>query len=245
MNKPVVIDMCGLALGGGAELVAAGHYVVASNLTRTYLGQPETRINLIPGFGGTQRLVRIMADNSKLGQKAGLLAAADTILTGQPLSAPEAFLHGIISELVPSNSGIRAMQLAVGHALGTDDTLKKAMEKRHADIERWEEPMIGKESKQPMDEKVLTDDVYIQEYLRHGKEVGLRANVYDWVLKLMIYNLRKGVHYSFEAYGFGEVGSSSEFRRSIARFRNRIPIEIPLKRPKSEKELTLLNRVLN
>jgi enoyl-CoA hydratase/carnithine racemase/acyl-coenzyme A synthetase/AMP-(fatty) acid ligase/NADPH:quinone reductase-like Zn-dependent oxidoreductase len=245
MNKPVIIDMCGLALGGGAELVAAGHYVVASNLTRTYLGQPETRINLIPGFGGTQRLVRIMADNSKLGQKAGLLAAADTILTGQPLSAPEAFLHGIISELVPSNSGIRAMQLAVGHALGTDDTLKKAMKKRHADIERWEEPMIDKESKQPMDEKVLTDDVYIQEYFRHGKEVGLRENVYDWVLELMIYNLRHGVHYSFEAYGFGEVGSSSEFRRSITRFRNRIPIEIPLKRPKSEKELTLLNRVLN
>jgi enoyl-CoA hydratase/carnithine racemase/acyl-coenzyme A synthetase/AMP-(fatty) acid ligase/NADPH:quinone reductase-like Zn-dependent oxidoreductase len=245
MNKPVVVDMCGLALGGGAELVAAGHYVVASNLKRTYFGQPETRINLIPGFGGTQRLVRIMADNSQLGQKAGLLAAADTLLTGQPLSAPEAYLHGVISELVPANSRTRAMQLAIGHALGTDDTLKKAMEKRHADIERWEKPMIDMESKQPIDEKVLTDDIYIQEYLRHGKEVGLRENVYDWVLKLMIYNLRHGVHYSFEAYGFGEVGSSSEFRRSITRFRNRIPIEIPLKRPKSEKELTLLKGILN
>ena len=62
---------------------------------------------------------------------------------------------------------------------------------------------------------------------------------------MVIYNLRHGVNYSFEAYGFGEVGSSSEFRRSITRFRNPIPIEIPLKRPKSEKELTLLKCILN
>ena len=114
---PVVLNLNGLALGGGAELVSAAHYVVASRVERIYLGQPETYINLIPGFGGTQRLVRLLAEKSRLGRRRGLLFAVDTILTGQPMSVEEAYAHGLISELVPANSLARAYRLAADHAL--------------------------------------------------------------------------------------------------------------------------------
>lgn len=233
---PVVLNLNGLALGGGTELVAAAHYVVASRLERIYLGQPEIYINLIPGFGGTQRLVRLMAENSRMGVRSGLLFAADAILSGQPMSVEEAHAHGLVSELVPANSLARAYRLAEGHALGTDDTLARAMEERHRAVARWEEPLIDDETGRPVDPAVLTEDEHVKRYLRHAETVGRRGTVVRYALDLIARNVTEGVQYGEEAYYFGQAGASSEFRQSIVRFRNRVPLPRPPRRPMTEAE---------
>jgi enoyl-CoA hydratase/carnithine racemase/acyl-coenzyme A synthetase/AMP-(fatty) acid ligase/NADPH:quinone reductase-like Zn-dependent oxidoreductase len=233
---PVVLNLNGLALGGGTELVAAAHYVVASRLNRIYLGQPETYINLVPGFGGTQRLVRLMAEKSRLGQEMGLLFAVDTVLTGQPMTVEEAYAHGLISKLVHSNSLSYAYSLAVAHALGTDDTLRLAMEERHMAVQRWEDELVDGETGSPIDPSVITEDLYVKGYLQHSETVGRRSAVLKYALDLIVRNITEGVQYGEEAFYFGQAGSSSEFRQSIIRFRNRIPLPRPPRRPVTEKD---------
>jgi len=242
---PVVLNLNGLALGGGAELVAAAHHVVASRIERIYLGQPETYINLIPGFGGTQRLVRLMAEKSRLGRKSGLLFAADTILTGQPMSVEEAYTHGLVSELVPANSLARAYRLAADHALGTDDTLRRAMEDRHRAVARWEEPLTDEETGAPLAPSVLAGDEHVKRYLQHADTIGKRGTVLRYALDLIVRNVTEGVQYGEEAYYFGQAGASSEFRQSIARFRNRAPLPRPPRRPTTERERMRIRQMVD
>jgi enoyl-CoA hydratase/carnithine racemase/acyl-coenzyme A synthetase/AMP-(fatty) acid ligase len=241
---PVVLSLNGLALGGGTELVAAAHYVVASRVERIYLGQPETYINLIPGFGGTQRLVRLMAGKSRLGSRCGLLFAVDTILTGQPMNVEEAYAHGLVSELVPSNSLARAYRLAAGHVLGTDGTLLRAMEERHRSMQRWEEPLMDDDTGRPVDPSIFTEDEYVKGYLRQAETVGRRGVVLRYALDLIIRNITEGVQYGEEAYYFGRAGSSSEFRQSIVLFRNRVPLPRPPRRPMTEPEHSRIRQLV-
>jgi len=241
---PVVLNLNGLALGGGTELVASAHYVVASRVERIYLGQPETYINLIPGFGGTQRLVRLIAEKSRMGLRSGLLFAVDTILTGQPMSVEAAYAHGVVSELVPSNSLARAYRLAAGHAQGTDDTLRLAMEERHRAAQRWEEPLIDDGTGRPVDPSIVTEDGYVKEYLRQAETVGRRGVVLRYALDLILRNITEGVQYGEEAYYFGQAGSSSEFRQSIVLFRNRVPLPRPPRRPVTESEHARIRQLL-
>jgi enoyl-CoA hydratase/carnithine racemase len=242
---PVVLNLNGLALGGGAELVAAAHYVVASRVERIYLGQPETYINLIPGFGGTQRLVRLLAEKSRLGRRRGLLFAVDAILTGQPMTAEEAYAHGLISELVPANSLARAYRLAADHAMGTDDTLRRAMEERHRSVARWEEPLTDEETGRPLDPSILAEDDHVKRYLRHAETIGKRGTVLRYALDLIVRNITEGVQYGEEAYYFGQAGASSEFRQSIARFRNRSPLPRPPRRPTTERERVEIRQLVD
>jgi enoyl-CoA hydratase/carnithine racemase len=241
---PVVLNLNGLALGGGAELAAAAHYVVASRIERIYLGQPETYINLIPGFGGTQRLVRLLAEKSRLGRRLGLLFAVDTILTGQPMSVEEAYAYGLVSELVPANSLARAYRLAADHAMGTDDTLRKAMEERHRAVARWEHPLTDEESGSPLDPAILAEDEHVKRYLRHAETIGKRGTVLRYALDLIVRNVTEGVQYGEEAYYFGQAGASSEFRQSIARFRNRAPLPRPPRRPTTERERARIRQLV-
>jgi 3-hydroxyacyl-CoA dehydrogenase len=87
-HKPVVMAIHGTALGGGLELAMAGHYRVA--VEDAQVGQPEVKIGLIPGAGGTQRLPRL----------AGVRKAAEMCSLGEPVSAHDALAAGIIDEIV-------------------------------------------------------------------------------------------------------------------------------------------------
>ena len=87
-SKPVVMAIHGTALGGGLELAMAGHYRVATGDAQ--VGQPEVKIGLIPGAGGTQRLPRL----------AGLAKAAEMCAFGEPISAQDALAAGIIDKIV-------------------------------------------------------------------------------------------------------------------------------------------------
>lgn len=88
LGKPVIAAVNGLALGGGCETALACTLRIASR--HAAFGQPEIRLGLIPGFGGTQRLARLI----------GKGRAMQLILTGETISADEAFRIGLVNAVV-------------------------------------------------------------------------------------------------------------------------------------------------
>ncbi len=90
-GKPVVAAIHGPALGGGCELALACSYRIAADDPRTELGQPEIKLGIIPGGGGTQRLPRLV----------GIATGLDLILTGRQLSASRSKRIGLVDEVVP------------------------------------------------------------------------------------------------------------------------------------------------
>jgi len=87
-SKPIVMAIHGVAFGGGLELAMAGHYRLA--VRNAQVGQPEVKLGLIPGAGGTQRLPRL----------AGLAIAAEMCAEGNPVPAAEALKCGILDGIV-------------------------------------------------------------------------------------------------------------------------------------------------
>lgn len=88
-KKPVLAAINGTCVGGGLELALACHLRVAA--AGATLGLPEVKLGLIPGFGGTQRLPRVVGPSK----------AAEMILTGESLSSDEALRIGLVSRVVP------------------------------------------------------------------------------------------------------------------------------------------------
>ena len=94
--KPVIAAINGICLGGGNELAMACHLRVASDRAR--FGQPEINLGIIPGFGGTQRLTRLV----------GKAKATELILTGDLISAQEALRIGLVNLVVPPEQVLKS-----------------------------------------------------------------------------------------------------------------------------------------
>ena len=100
-GKPVIACINGYALGGGCELALACTIRLASDTAR--LGQPEVKLGLIPGYGGTQRLPRLVGPSTAL----------KLLLTGEMIGAAEALRIGLVDEVVAAGQLIeRAEELA-------------------------------------------------------------------------------------------------------------------------------------
>lgn len=91
-HRPVIAQVNGFALGGGLELALACDLIIASSSAK--VGQPEVNLGIIPGFGGTQRLV----------QRAGVGTARRLVYTGDIITAQEALTLGVVDQVVEAEA---------------------------------------------------------------------------------------------------------------------------------------------
>ncbi len=111
LDRPVIAAVNGFALGGGTEIALACDFIYASENAR--FGLPEVTLGIFPGFGGTQRLPRLIGKGK----------AKELILTGKMITAQEAYQMGIVNKVVPHTSLMEetkkvANQIAANGAIG-------------------------------------------------------------------------------------------------------------------------------
>lgn len=104
--KPVVAAVNGFALGGGCELAMACHVRVAADVAK--FGQPEVKLGILPGYGGTQRLPRLV----------GTGRALQLLMTAEMIDAAEAYRIGLVNAVVPVSDVTAAATTIVRQAMG-------------------------------------------------------------------------------------------------------------------------------
>ena len=124
LGKPVIAAINGYALGGGCELAMACTLRVAADTAR--LGQPEINLGIIPGYGGTQRLARLVRKG----------VALELLLTGRHITAAEALQIGLVNRVVPAANLLpEAKALAAELALKAPIAVQYILEAVHRGLE--------------------------------------------------------------------------------------------------------------
>jgi enoyl-CoA hydratase len=133
-RKPMIAAVSGFALGGGCELAMVCDFIIAADNAR--FGQPEIKLGVMPGLGGTQRLTRFV----------GKSKAMEMCLTGRMMDAAEAERSGLVSRVVPVaellNEAMKAAEtiaeMSLPIAMMTKETINRAYETTMAEGVRFE-----------------------------------------------------------------------------------------------------------
>lgn len=128
MTKPVIAAVNGFALGGGCEIAMACDIRYASSNAK--FGQPEINLGIIPGFGGTVRLPRLV----------GLGIAKELIYTGEQITADEAYRIGLVNKVFDSVESLRTGALELAKNLGTKPGVAVKVAKESLN-RAWEMPL--------------------------------------------------------------------------------------------------------
>ena len=138
LDMPVVAAINGPALGGGNELLLSCAYVVAAD--HATFGQPEVNLNLLPGYGGTQRLTRKL--QSRRGDQ-GVVEALGIMLRGRPIDAQRAQLIGLVDEVVPvgSESALDRAMLRLREHFSGDSVIAPVLDQQRSLREQREAPL--------------------------------------------------------------------------------------------------------
>jgi 3-hydroxypropionyl-coenzyme A dehydratase len=169
LEKPVIAAINGFALGGGCELTLVCDIRIASSNAK--IGQPEVTIGIPPGWGGTQRLTRIV----------GPAKAKELIFTGKMITAEEAAQIGLVNKVVDltSEDQLQSERSADDSAVKKDKSNdSKLLNKKLMD----ECIMLGREITKNSYTAVKISKMLISKALDTDIETGLRLEIYGWAL---------------------------------------------------------------
>jgi enoyl-CoA hydratase len=210
LKIPVIALLDGFTLGGGNELAMSAHYRIATE--NAVIGQPEIKLGIIPGYGGMQRLPRLV----------GPRKAAEMSVNGEPVGAREALRMGLVDEMAPSGTALRAaFQAARAFIEGRKKTPRRDWDARAA--------------RQMAQLKALLKHATVQELMAsaaaHAEEAGdLRAArrfASHYAIKALDYGYRAGFKKGLknDAKLFGEVAASPSGQEWIRRFLDKDPLQ--------------------
>ena len=170
LEKPVIAAVNGFALGGGCELALACDIRIASSNAK--IGQPEVTIGIPPGWGGTQRLVRIV----------GPAKAKELVFTGKMITAEEAAQIGLVNKVVSLEAG----EPLQSEALKEDTSNRKERANEEAKTlnkKLIEECMVlAKEITKNSFTAVKVSKMLINKAMDADIDTGLRLEIYGWAL---------------------------------------------------------------
>jgi 3-hydroxypropionyl-coenzyme A dehydratase len=190
LEKPVIAAVNGFALGGGCELAMVCDLRIASSNAK--LGQPEVTIGIPPGWGGTQRLMRIV----------GPAKAKELVFTGKMITADEAFQIGLVNKIVSLNS---EDELSPEIPAGENDKEKEKVRAKsiakQLNMKLMAECVsMAKEIAKNSSNAVKVSKMLINRGMDTDLDTGLRLEIYGWALcfahedrkKMMTTFLNKG-----------------------------------------------------
>jgi 3-hydroxypropionyl-coenzyme A dehydratase len=190
LEKPVIAAVNGFALGGGCELAMVCDLRIASSNAK--LGQPEVTIGIPPGWGGTQRLMRIV----------GPAKAKELVFTGKMITADEAFQIGLVNNIVSLNS---EDELSPEIPAGENDKEKEKVRAKsiakQLNMKLMAECVsMAKEIAKNSSNAVKVSKMLINRGMDTDLDTGLRLEIYGWALcfahedrkKMMTTFLNKG-----------------------------------------------------
>jgi 3-hydroxypropionyl-coenzyme A dehydratase len=172
LEKPVIAAVNGFALGGGCELAMVCDMRIASSNAK--LGQPEVTIGIPPGWGGTQRLTRLV----------GPAKAKELVFTGKMISADEAYQIGLVNRVISlSSEDISSIEKAGAGSDMTNEKEKAKVLAKNLNNKLMEEcTSLAKEISKNSSTAVKVSKVLINRGLDTDLETGLRLEIYGWAL---------------------------------------------------------------
>lgn len=209
---PVIAAIKGMALGGGCELAMSCHYRIGD--TSTIMGQPEINLFIPPGFGGTQRLPRIITEKSS-SLESGLKESIIALISGKQMESSELLTIGLLDEIVNNHEDVisRAHSIIIEKLLVKDKSFFP-MTERHNNIKEWEKSM-------PVPLSDIITDSRISKCMQHSIDCG-RGKVANAIIKLVQIGFEQGYSTGLaaeaEAFAAATVDNENGGKKGLALF---------------------------